>query len=303
MSFPEEFDFSEYRNNYECLKHLTDEQLSNHYSLYGLFEGHICSKIKDRNIFFNLVDSSKKILEIGPLHAPLFKRPLHNVKYIDFFSREELKVNYKNDINLDVNNIPFIDYVIKNNKYNEVINETFDYCVSSHNIEHVPCVVTFLNNISSVLNSGGFLFLAIPDFRYCFDAYRTETHLFDILKAFYGKNDKPTAINICESKYLTTHNYSNLHWNDSNDKFGYLKKKYDFYNTKNWELLNEFDNIVKIINNNEEYIDSHCWKFTPQSFKNILIILSSKNLIDLHIEKVYNTNFGSNEFYVILRKN
>jgi hypothetical protein len=53
---------------------------------------------------------------------------------------------------------------------------------------------------------------------------------------------------------------------------------------------------------NSQVIDSHCWKFTPFIFSNIIHILYETKYIDLRVERIYNTLKGSNEFYVILKK-
>ena len=53
--------------------------------------------------------------------------------------------NYANIEYVMKEGIVNVDYVVKDNLYKNVIHEKFDLCYSSHNIEHTPCLITFLN--------------------------------------------------------------------------------------------------------------------------------------------------------------
>jgi hypothetical protein len=218
-------------------------------------------------------------------------------------------VNYKNDPSIDIENICKVDYPIKGNlKYNEVINEKFNYCVSSHNIEHSPCIVTFLQNISSVLEYGGLIFLAIPDYRYCFDHYRKPSDIFEVLEKYYNKNIKPRSYERLEGKFNKTHNDSNKHWETIKktyqNSFQKINDEYSFLNNQKENIINSIEYIKNIIETDKEseYIDTHCWKLTPFFFHYLIEILFKTQIIDLYVERIYKTLAGSHEFYVILKK-
>lgn len=306
--FPDEFNLVIYKQYNTELKNISDYQYIEHYYFYGKTEGRVCSLIKNRIDFINLIDQNKNILEIGPLHNPCMDQSKSNIKNMDYFTKEELIEIYKNDKNVDLSKIYEVDYVIKEDiKYNEIIREKFDICFSSHNIEHTPCIITFLNNISSILNNNGFMFLCIPDFRYCFDRFRNETTIFDILDAYLSKKNKPSFINLMESRYLTTNNNSIEHWNrllDSrNNIFLQINDKYKFNNEQTSNIINNFDSIIEHYDiTKQKYIDTHCWKFNPNNFNQIINILYIKKLIDFKICRIYPTLKYSNEFYVILNK-
>ena len=305
--FPKNFDLSIYKKENIDLSHLSDEELEIHYKNLGKFEGRICSKIKTRQDFIRLIDQQLDILEIGPLCFPSMDVSKPNIKTIDFFSQEELIENYKNDSNVDKNKICKVDYVVKSGKYLDVIKQKFNFVFSSHNIEHVPCLITFLNNLSDVLKPNGFVFLCIPDYRYCFDRYRNESNIFEILNAYYQKSTIPNMIKVCESNFLTTHNDSVQLWNDqhgsANNIYLDMKKKSDFNQNKKEEIINRFDDILNLIKDvqNGKYIDSHCWQFTSQSFENIIDILYIKKYIRLKPYRIYHTLNNSCEFYTILK--
>jgi SAM-dependent methyltransferase len=308
MNFPIEFDINIYKNENKHLYNMSDKELIEHYSFYGKEEGLISSKIKNRLDFINLVPQDKMILEVGPLAFPSMNIQKSNIHTVDYFSKEELIENYKNDKNVDKNKICDVTYVIKDAiNYNEIIPKIFDGCFSSHNIEHVPCLITFLNNISSILKDNSYFFLCIPDYRYCFDHFRNPSHIFEVLDSFYNKQNKPSAISHLESNYLTCHNNSEKHWDTLNNSirniFVSINEKNEFLKNQTNKIINEIESIKNIYTKcKNEYIDSHCWKFTPFVFYNIIYILYETKYIDLRVERIYKTLKGSNEFYVILKK-
>lgn len=309
MNFPLEFDINIYKNRNPHLKFMSNNELIEHYSFYGNNEGLISSKIENRHDFIKLIPQNKMILEVGPLAFPSMDVTRENVHTVDYFSQDELKKNYKNDKNVNINNICNVTYVLKNSTaYNEVIPQVFDYCFSSHNIEHVPCLITFLNNVSSILKNNSYFFLCIPDYRYCFDHFRNPTNIFEVLNSFYNKQNKPSAVSYLESKYLTCHNDSVLHWKKLNESvkniFVDINEKKNFLREQKTKIINSIEEIKNEYENcKNEYKDSHCWKFTPFIFSNIIEILYETKYINFKIERLYKTLEGSNEFYCILKKN
>jgi hypothetical protein len=309
MNFPEEFNLLIYRNLNPHLSKMSVRQLIEHYNFYGYNEGLISSTIKNRHDFIKLIPTNLMILEIGPLCNPCMPVNKQNVHVVDYFSKDELMENYKNDKNVDINKICNVTYVIKNQtKYSEIINIKYDICFSSHNVEHVPCLITFLNNVSSILKKHCYFFLCIPDYRYCFDHYRNPSNIFEVLENYYNKINKPTAVSHLESKYLTCHNDSVKHWdvlyNSVRNIHVDINEHKNFYENQTKLIINDIENIKKVYNTcKNEYIDSHVWTFTPFTFRNIIEILYKTKFIDLQIERVYKTLKHSNEFYVILKKN
>jgi len=308
MSFPLELDLSIYKLENKHLQSMTNSQLMEHYSFYGCNKGLISTSIKNRQDFIKLIPKNKMILEVGPLAFPSMPVNQSNVHTVDYFSKEELQENYKTDPNVNINNICNVTYVLKNNtKYSDIIPSIYDICFSSHNIEHVPCVITFLNNVSSILKNNAYFFLCIPDYRYCFDHFRNPSNIFEVLDSYYNNQDKPSPVYHLESKYLTCHNDSRKHWEVFNNSFTTtfinINETKKFLNNQSERIINEIEDIKKLyVKCKNEYIDSHCWKFTPFTFRNIIDILFQTDFIDLKIERVYKTLKDSNEFYVILKK-
>jgi hypothetical protein len=309
MFFPSEFNVNIYRNRNPHLNFMNNSELINHYNVYGCSEGLIASKIANRKDFIDLISQDKMILEIGPMAFPSMNVNNPNVHTVDYFSKEELRENYKNDPNVNIDNICDVTYVLKDSiPYSSVIPQIFDICFSSHNVEHVPCLITFLNNVSSILKSDSYFFLCIPDYRYCFDHFRNPSNIFEVLDSFYNKQNKPSAVSLLESRYINCHNDSVKHWEFFNNSivniFNTINEKNDFFNNQKKRIIDEIESIKKEYEICKTvYKDAHCWKFTPFIFRNIIDILYETKFIDFKIEKVYPTFKGSNEFYVILKKN
>jgi hypothetical protein len=312
LIFPKEFDLLIYKDLNKHLSHLSDDELISHYNNYGYQEGLFCNNIRNRNDFLNIIKliNPKTSVEIGALHCSLLKvAGINNVKIIDYFTTDELKENYKDHLNINTNNIVNVDYAVKNIKiYSDIISERFDICFSSHNIEHMPCMITYLNNVSSILHKDAYFFLLIPDYRYCFDRYKNPSTIFDILYKYYNKAEMPCCLNILDSRFNGTINDTTIHWDDTNillNQNGYydhINKKNKFYESKKNEIIDNINYIKDIILNNKEYIDSHCWKFTPESFSFIMDILYKIKLTDLKLIRCYKTLKNTNEFNIILQK-
>jgi SAM-dependent methyltransferase len=278
-----DFDLDIYREFNSDLLNFNDTQLIEHYKTYGKSEGRICSEIKNRCDFFKMIDEDSSILEVGKLCFPIFE----NSKNIDVFTQEKLIENYSHDVNVSKEKMCKVDYLIKDNQW--IVDDKFDYVVSSHNIEHSPCLISFLNNIDKCLKNEGLIFLAIPDYRYCFDANKSVSNLIDILDAYYTKRIRPGFKSVLEHRLLSTHNNAFEHWNS------YEKKNINEYN------LNSIRKIIQEVNF-DTYNDTHCWMFTPESFEEIVNSLSELKLINLSIREIYPTLRNSLEFFCVLER-
>lgn len=249
------------------------------------------------SFFAPVAQGELSILEIGPLHAPICRRPPARVRYIDAFTTEELKRQYRSDPNVDVASIVEVDYVWRGEHYSDLINERFDSVVTSHNIEHVPCLVSFLSNLESVLNPGGAIYLAIPDKRYCFDHYKSEASLEEVVLAHYEKRTRPGVSSLLRQQLLMTHNKSLEHWLGNHGQPAFM-----VCGTASGSRAAELGTMIKTLFETNNYVDTHVWTFTPVSFAQLISGLTVLGLTSLVLEAVHETAFGSHEFYAVLRK-
>jgi SAM-dependent methyltransferase len=271
------------------LSALSKAALEEHYLNHGIEEGRSFNKIMNRKDFLDSIVRKGKMLEIGPLDNPQldFNSPLYHS--IDVFSKADLVKNYAHDPNVNKDKIIEPTYVITNNDYSP-IKEKFDCIFSSHNIEHMPCLVVFLNNLHRLLTDNGHINLVIPDKRYCFDHYKKESDIYDVLQSYYEQNSRPRLGDVLRMRTQGTHNDSVAHWKNENGADNALAT-----------LLQNYQGILSQYNTGI-YMDAHVSFFTPATFMTIIDMLNKLKLINLTIHKLYHTLRGSNEFYVILQK-
>ena len=285
-----DFNAEIYRISPDLRSH-SKEELQSHFLQHGVIEGRVYNSIVDRKSFLNSINKKGKVLEIGPLDNPQMDHRSSSYYSIDVFDKATLIENYKHDPNVDPAKIIEPNYVIENNDYSR-IQERFNCIFSSHNIEHVPCVVTFLNNLERLLTRDGALYLIVPDKRYCFDYYKTETSVYDVLQMYHENHTRPRLSDVLEMRTQSTHNDPSLHWNTTDHGHDGAEEN----------LIRDYRHIVEEYNTGK-YIDAHVSHFTPQSFLKIVNILKHLDLVNLRIDKMYHTLHNSFEFYVVLRKN
>ena len=257
-----------------------------------------------RKFFQRGISKTDFVLEIGPYVNPLFpKCEGWNVISNDVFSYDELITKAKGDDNLDdeaIARIESVDHVGEPTRIfnsSSELDEKVDYVISSHNLEHIPNPIKFLNTCEKVLKNEGLLILALPDYRCCWDRFRPLTCCGDWLQAYYEDRSKPTA------KQIFVQNSMHCRWNDN----GTLRPTMPLAtNTKELVPLetlgNAYEQFVANFKKGAslEYVDTHCWTFTPDSFSLILLDLFFLKLTKLSIREIESRN-GS-EFLVKLEK-
>lgn len=238
----------------------------------------------------------KKILEIGPFANPVFRPPMFNVQYADILSADQLRLRAQEpEHGVDPNNVPDrIDHIIDLHG-DRLINteEKFDIIFSSHNLEHQPNLIGHLCEMADLaMDKNSKYYLIVPDKRYCFDYYQRETMLADILDAHVNNRKRPDSLAGIEwSLYSAkTHNFPVSHWqgNHGDD----ITKN---ITADRIRAAIEFGTLCK-----NSYQDIHCSRFTPQSFANIIGLLTQADLIPWKIEQISDTATNSNEFYIVL---
>jgi predicted SAM-dependent methyltransferase len=240
----------------------------------------------DRQSFAQLAMRSKQILEIGPFTSP----QLHGkgVSYADVLDTDALR-KQADQMGLEKSGIPKIDFVVSPNNL-MTINRKFDTIFSSHVVEHQPDLVSHLNQVSELLNDGGRYFLLIPDHRYCFDHFQTESVIAGVLQAHQENRLKHSMESVINHRVNLTHNDSVLHWLGDHGKRNELQI----------ELIQKA--IEDYRNCGDTYLDCHAWYLSPDNWKHIISVLAGLCLIELELEFLQETQRNDIEFYAILRK-
>lgn len=284
---PFDFDSKIYRENYNDLRNMSDLELLNHWNRHGKSEGRRPYELKDRNQFSGLISPSMHTLEIGPFDQPLIKGV--NAKYCDVLDQNELQARASRMKNRKPSNVPYIHYVIGGAGLDE-ISDDFDAIISSHCIEHQPDLIKHLVSVQARLKvKSGRYFLLIPDKRFCFDRFLSESTCAQIIDAHESNRRVHNLQSLIEHSALLTHNDPKKHW----DEPQLTRPK-----------INPM-NVMSAINTWKKsegaYIDVHAWQFTPDSFIENIQILNSLGYINLKCERIYSTLRGNNEFWAILK--
>lgn len=263
-----------------------------HYQKHGRHEGRLSKEVSSRaSAILYGIDQHGLGLEIGPSHNPIAPKTRgYNVHVLDHASADELRAKYK-DHGLNLGNIEDVDFIWNGQPLTELIGETecYDWIIASHVIEHVPDLILFLQQCEKLLKSGGVLSLAIPDKRYCFDYFQPLSTTGVLLDAYSGKRVRPTPGQVFD------------HFANASSSDGEIAWSSNHHGSN--ALIHTFDDAhlqLEKARDNNDYIDVHCWRFTPESFNLIISDLKRLGLLNLDV-KIHSAPSGC-EFYVSLKK-
>lgn len=223
-------------------------------------------------------------IEFGPLDRPILSKRRARVDYVDHASRDELVAKYAHSGSTETFNpsrlVP-VDVVWPGGPLAPHVpgGRRYDYAVASHVIEHVPDMIGWLNEISSVLRPHGLLNLAIPDKHKTFDWPRRTTSLSAFVAAHVERRIRPSAVQIFDHIAFTT-------------PFG-TSQPHDLPGAFQSTLAAEADG---------RYMDVHCQVFTSHSFLAVMSDIAKLGLIDFRLRRFFPTRSGANEFIVSLEK-
>lgn len=265
-----------------------------HYEKYGEREGRLLKQLFGRTSredkVFHLLDKKGLGLEIGPSHNPIApKKKGFNVHILDHASAAELRKKYQGH-GVNLNNIEEVDFIWHGEPLQELIGKTgcYDWIIASHVIEHVPCFISFLQQCEALLKPDGILSLVIPDKRYCFDYFSSSSSTGNLLDAYAEKRVKPSHGQIFDHFANASRRNGNIAWG-ADGLGGADELVHTFV-----EAQTHWTRSVSTT----DYIDVHCWRFTPASYRLLISDLQGLCLINLGIKAEFDT-MGC-EFYVSL---
>jgi SAM-dependent methyltransferase len=239
-----------------------------HFLTHGLKEGRsykFADPPRHRHEFLARLLQYSSILEIGPFDSPVareFASPTADLEFADWLPTDELKLRARAIPERNPEGVPHISYVARG-KLADVITRKFDCVVSSHMIEHVPDFITHFNDVRSLLKPrGAYLFLC-PDKRKCFDHFLPASRLPEVVTAYLEQRTRPTLRSVVEHRAFTRGDFAN-----ADDP---LRRP----NERDWATVllarQEFES--------SEYVDVHCWQFTPDSLLELIEAIISLGLL------------------------
>ncbi|WP_323123607.1 methyltransferase domain-containing protein [Burkholderia alba] len=238
-------------------------------------------------------------IEIGPWFNPIApKREGFNCLSLDVYDTETLLSKASEDGSISkeqLSQIEAVDLVGSSVEIESIVREKgligqIDYIVSSHNLEHIPDPIKFLQGCSRILKVGGILSLAVPDKRGCFDHFRPHSSLGDWLEAYFEKRQKPTLRQVFEA-----HQLGALY--NGSGAFGLGVNSSQIQPTNN--IQHGFDFWVEQVRDGDrQYNDAHCWTLTPAVFELFVLDLAILGLLKFKLESIVSEDF---EFHARLR--
>lgn len=122
-----------------------------------------------------------KGIEIGAWHNPFPLNPQMQVTYVDRYPYEELIKMRDNDPAIQGKAISRVDVVDDGMWLKKFENESQDFVLSSHQLEHCWSPIAAIRSHFRVLKPGGLIFYAIPDKRFTFDRTRETSEISDLV--------------------------------------------------------------------------------------------------------------------------
>jgi SAM-dependent methyltransferase len=213
-------------------------------------------------------------LEIGALDKPAALRSVGRVYYADYASVAELRRNHAETPTVDKDNIVDVDFVTGGHPLSQVIPEDlcFDYVVASHVAEHVPDLISWLADLGQVVKPGGIVSLIIPNKEFTFDIKRTVSEEKDVFSSYVTQQTRPSPMQVFD--------HFRWYWRDGREVYSRS------------HALDQARRAMR------EYVDCHCWVFTPESFCCLAEAVAESGLVPFKLDLVTTTEPGEIDFFV-----
>jgi SAM-dependent methyltransferase len=242
------------------------------------------------------IDRGMRVLELGPAFSPIApKADGWDVCTVDHLTREELVEKYRHDRSSpDVTRIEQVDVVWKGGPLEAAVptewHGTFDACIASHVLEHVPDPVGLLRSLERVLSSKAIVSLAIPDKRRCFDYFKALSFTGELLDAHLERLTRHRVKTVFDHAAYGTTSAGAASWDER--PVTDLALFTSLQGAKN--------QIEGYANDTDTYLDCHAWQFTPASFELVMLELAALEVIDFSIVHSFPTE--GVEFFGTLRR-
>jgi predicted SAM-dependent methyltransferase len=121
-------------------------------------------------------------IEVGALHHPLWIPPGAHVRYVDHMSRDEL-LRAAEGVYGRSTEVVETDVVDDGACLAKFADESVDFVIANHVLEHIEDPIRALRNWARVVRSNGVLLITLPDARHTwFDAPRQRTTIEHVLR-------------------------------------------------------------------------------------------------------------------------
>jgi SAM-dependent methyltransferase len=256
-----------------------------------------------RQALLSPLRKSMRILEVGAGYNPSApKREGWNSFSIDHATREELMDKYSSgrfsSSGVPVHMIEEVDFIWTDGPLEAAVPHelwgTFDACIASHLIEHIPNPLGFYNSLDKLIAKGGELLFTVPDKRFTFDFFKPPSTTSEFVQAFFEKRARHTKRTGFDIYALNCKASGVIAWS-----VGTNIKDIDFALKSG---LSDGMATYEKIDQSERapYVDYHGWVYTPSSFALTALEINALGLTPFNVERSYPTE--GCEFYVSLSR-
>lgn len=226
------------------------------------------------------------VLEIGPADRPIApKRDGYRTINFDVFDRAQILEHLlaKRRTPAQAEMVEEVDIVLSEQGFQSDVmayfsrhglptGQTIDFICSSHNFEHLPNPVGFLQSCEALLKPGGRLSMAVPDHRLCFDHFFFPTLTGDVIDAMLRSDSKPSPGSLFAASAY------DARWADGGLIGGFEGRSDVALSNPNFMHAARKLADASVA---DSYMNCHCWHFTPASLELVLIELNALGLIGL----------------------
>ena len=210
-----------------------------------------------------------RVVEVGASYAPLAPKAAGwQTTIVDHDTAEGLRRKYSGAA-IDLDRIEDVDIIWRDGALHEAFDPavlgTFDALIISHVLEHLPDPIAFLSSADRLLRPDGMIAVAVPDKRYCFDAYRWPSTAGAMLQAHLEKRICHTPGTIFDEISLSVTRDGRTLW-----PHGYGGGPPKFFHPP--DRARALFDLARA--SPAEYIDCHAWQFTPASFELVFLDLA-----------------------------
>jgi len=234
--------------------------------------------------WFGTPPAHAAILEIGPSYSPWFpKAQWPRARSVDHATAAELRAKYADQPGVDVDRLEEVDFVWRAGALDDCIpsehHGAFDIVAASHVLEHIPDAIAFLRALERLASPHGRVFLILPDRRFCFDCFRACSTLGELIEAHHAGRRRHGAATLVDQKALAVTMNGRGAWGQ--ERWGAMAFAHDP------EELFEF---LRPPSAEGPYRDAHAWRFTPASFRLVMLDLAWLGLTDWRILRIGETS-------------
>lgn len=215
-------------------------------------------------------------IEISPLFRPTVHRGEANVFTVDVCSAEESRRKHA-----ETATGPIVDVDVVWTPGQRLMacvpdGSRFSWAIASHVLEHVPDPVGWLLQVFEVLEDGAVLSLALPDKRHCFDRFRADTTVAELVDAWVRAEAIPSPRQLFDFLDVSAHPDGARCYSDA-DALHFL--------AHSWTT--------------GQYVDAHCSVFSPETVRSVFERLVALGVLAVEVSEVVD---GGNEFFVRLTR-